>query len=113
MPRSVDVCAVSDVEPGTMHLVSVDDTAILVVNVDGAIHAVQGNCSHEEADLATGELGGERLTCTLHWSAFDVRTGDVIDPPAEQPLVTFPVSIVTDRVNLEVPDGPIAVNLDS
>ena len=111
MPRNIDVCAVADVAAGTMHVIQIDDTDILLVNLDGAFRAVQASCSHEEAGLDTGELDGDVITCSLHWSAFDVTTGDVIDPPAELPLVVFPVSIEGDRVVLEVPDGPIAINV--
>ncbi len=46
MSRLVDVAGLEDVPPGTMHMVQVDDTDILLVNLDGTIRAVQGTCSH-------------------------------------------------------------------
>ena len=108
--RLVDVYSVRDLEAGTMVMTQVDDVDILLVNLDGTIHAMQGSCAHEYANLAEGELEGATLTCALHFSMFDVRDGSVLRGPAGKPLVTYPVEIVSGRVNLRLPIGAIPVN---
>jgi 3-phenylpropionate/trans-cinnamate dioxygenase ferredoxin component len=108
--RQVDVYGIRDLEPGTMVMTSVDDVDILLVNLDGSIHAIQGSCAHEYANLAEGELDGSTLTCALHFSMYDVRDGSVLRGPAGQPLVTYPVEIVAGRINLRLPVGEIPVN---
>jgi len=104
------VCDATAVPPGTMHRVSVEGTPILLVNLEGVIHAVQAVCTHEGYGLEAGELDGHVLTCSLHYSSFDVRTGEVLDPPADLPLAAFRAFIEGGRIVLEIPDGPIQVN---
>lgn len=108
--RQVDVAAVDDVLPGTMLLVQVDGTDILLVNLDGTLHALQGICSHEYFELDKGFLTTDSITCALHLSRFDLETGDALDPPAEAPLMKYPVARIGDRIVLDLPDGPITVN---
>ena len=110
MSRLVDVAGLEDVPPGTMHMVQVDDTDILLVNLDGTIRAVQGTCSHEYFELDRGFLTGDSVTCALHLSRFDLATGEALDPPAELPLQTYPVRVVDGRISLELPEGPVPVN---
>jgi 3-phenylpropionate/trans-cinnamate dioxygenase ferredoxin subunit len=108
--RRVDVASVDEVPVGTLHMVQVDGTDIVLANVDGTIHAAQGVCSHEYFELDKGFLTGDSLTCALHLSRFDLETGEALDPPAELPLAVYPVSVEAGRVVLELPDGPIPVN---
>ena len=109
--RRIDLAALEEVPPGTMKLVWVDGTdPVLVVNLDGEILALQGICSHEYFELDKGFLSGGSLTCALHLSRFDLRTGEALDPPAEAPLARYPVVIADGRISIEVPDGPLPVN---
>jgi 3-phenylpropionate/trans-cinnamate dioxygenase ferredoxin subunit len=108
--RLVPVAAPSDVPEGTMKMVQVDGTHILLVNLGGRIRAMQGTCSHEYFELDQGFLTGDSLTCALHLSRFDLDTGDALDPPAELPLAMYPVLVEDGRVILELPEGPIPVN---
>jgi nitrite reductase/ring-hydroxylating ferredoxin subunit len=106
----VDVASLDEVAPGTMKMVQVDGTDILVVNVDGRIIATQGICSHEYFELDKGFLTGDSLTCALHLSRFDLETGEALDPPAELPLALYPALVEDGRIVLELPEGPIPVN---
>jgi 3-phenylpropionate/trans-cinnamate dioxygenase ferredoxin subunit len=110
MTRRVPVARADEVPEGTMHMVQVDGTDILLVHLDGRIRAMQGICSHEYFELDKGFLTRDSLTCALHLSRFDLETGEALDPPAELPLVMWPVSIEDDSVMVELPDGPIAIN---
>jgi 3-phenylpropionate/trans-cinnamate dioxygenase ferredoxin subunit len=93
-----------------MHMVQVDGTDILLVHLDGRIRAMQGICTHEYFELDKGFLTGDTLTCALHFSRFDLESGEALDPPAELPLVMWPVAIEGDSVVVELPDGPIVVH---
>jgi len=107
--REVVVAREADVPPGTMLMVDVDATKILLVNRDG-LHAMQGICSHEYFELDRGFLTGDSITCALHLSRFDLLSGDALDPPAELPLVHYPMRVRDGDIVLELPDGPIPVN---
>ena len=92
-----------------MLMVQVDGTDILLVNQDG-LHALQGTCSHEYFELDKGFLTADSVTCALHLSRFDLVSGEPLDPPADLPLVVFPVSIEGDQIILELPEGEIPTN---
>jgi 3-phenylpropionate/trans-cinnamate dioxygenase ferredoxin subunit len=94
-----------------MRMAWVDGTdQVLVVNTGGTIRAMQGVCSHEYFELDKGFLTRDSLTCALHMSRFDLETGDALDPPAELPLVLYPVVVEDGRVLIDIPDGPLDVN---
>jgi 3-phenylpropionate/trans-cinnamate dioxygenase ferredoxin component len=107
--RRVTVATVDQVPEGTMLMVQVDGTDILLVHREG-VHALQGICSHEYFELDRGFLTGDSLTCALHLSRFDLSTGEALDPPAELPLVTWPVFVEEGSIVLELPVGPIRIN---
>lgn len=87
------VCELSDVPPGTMHPVDLDAIRLMVVNVEGELYAVDRICTHETADLSTGFLIQSEVTCPLHLSRFDVKTGTVQNPPATTPLRTYKLKV--------------------
>ncbi len=108
--RRVPVARLEDVPAGTMLMVQVDGTDILLVNLDGSVRAVQGVCSHEYFELDKGFLTDNTLTCALHLSRFDLESGEALDPPAELPLQTYPVVVEGDQLLVELPEGPVPVN---
>ncbi len=90
-----------------MRLVEVSDSSILVANVDGRIHAIQGTCSHEDYPLDEGVLDGYTVTCALHHSRFDLRDGSVVDPPADVPLAIYEVTVEDGRVMVRLGETPV------
>ena len=108
--RRIPVARLDDLAPGTMLMVQVDGTDILLVNIKGDIRATQGVCSHEYFELDKGFLTGDTLTCALHLSRFDLFSGEALDPPAELPLQVYPVFVDDGAIVLELPEGPVPVN---
>lgn len=108
--RRIDIAAVDEVRPGEMRLFEVDDgDLVLLVNLGGEFHAVQGICSHQYSELDRGFLTGDSITCALHLSRFDLFSGEPLDPPAEVPLAVYPVVVEDGRVAIEIPEGPLEV----
>ena len=89
----VKVADLSELSPGEMKNVEVGDDQVLLANVEGTIYACDNLCTHVFASLADGDLDGERVECPLHGSVFNVITGEVIDPPADENLKVFQVRI--------------------
>jgi 3-phenylpropionate/trans-cinnamate dioxygenase ferredoxin subunit len=108
--RRVAVGRLADLPAGSLAMVQVDGTDILLANVAGKVFATQGICSHEYFELDRGFLTGDSITCALHTSRFDLATGEALDPPAELPLATYPVLVEGDQIVLELPVGRIPVN---
>ena len=88
-PSWQEVGAAEDAVTGTLRRVEVGDTAVcLALTGDGWV-AFDDTCTHEECSLAEGELDGGVVICPCHGSEFDVRTGDVVTPPALDPLPIY------------------------
>jgi 3-phenylpropionate/trans-cinnamate dioxygenase ferredoxin subunit len=107
--RHVKVAKAADLEEGTMQMVHIDGTMILIIRQEG-LFALQGTCSHEYFELDKGFLTADSVTCALHLSRFELTDGGPLDPPAELPLVTFPVSVQGEDIVLELPEGEIPIN---
>ena len=107
--RRIPVAKAADLEEGTMQMVEVDGTLILVVRQEG-LYALQGTCSHEYFELDKGFLTNGSITCALHFSRFELEDGEPLDLPAELPLVTFPASEIDGDIVLELPEGEIPIN---
>jgi 3-phenylpropionate/trans-cinnamate dioxygenase ferredoxin subunit len=76
-----------------MKRVELDRHLLLIANVDGNYYALDDTCTHEDASLSTGSLQGDLIKCPLHGSRFNVRTGAVLEEPAEENLKTYTVVI--------------------
>ena len=107
--RRVPVAKATELEEGTMQMVEVDGILILLIRQEG-LFALQGTCSHEYFELDKGFLSDGSVTCALHFSRFQLEDGESLDPPADLPLVTYPVSEVDGDIVLELPEGDIPVN---
>ena len=97
-----EAAQVSQIPVGGVLGVEVGGTKLLLSKIEGRVHAVSGVCTHEEFDLADGIVIEDAITCPLHLSQFDLRTGQVYNPPATEPLKVFNVKIDGDTVFVEV-----------
>ena len=99
----VTVIKTNEVPAGGVTAIDVGGTRIAVANVGGTYYAFDDACTHEECSLAEeGELAGTTLTCTCHGSEFDVRTGNVLAPPATVPVKVYRTRVEGDALQIEV-----------
>lgn len=92
------VAQLSQLRPDRAERVSVDDTPILLVRDGDTVHAYSADCPHAGAPLEQGALCHGRIICPWHKGAFDVATGNVLEPPPLLPLDRYPVTIDGDDV---------------
>ncbi len=92
----------SDIQEGTMKAADVKGLHVLLSRIGGEVYAVSGTCTHEETDLGLGFMLEGHVSCPLHLSQFDLKTGAVLNPPATEPLKSFNVKIEGDTVFIEV-----------
>jgi cytochrome P450/nitrite reductase/ring-hydroxylating ferredoxin subunit len=84
-----DVGVVGDPPEGALRRVEAGGRAVCVARLEGAWIAFDDTCTHEACSLAEGELDGPVVVCPCHGSEFDVHTGDVLTPPALDPLPIY------------------------
>ncbi|MBI3859970.1 MAG: Rieske 2Fe-2S domain-containing protein [Thaumarchaeota archaeon] len=102
MPQFVPALKDSDLEEGSMRPLDIGGEHLLMSKIEGVVSAVSGTCTHEETDLGLGFVLEERVVCPLHLSQFDLRTGEVMNPPATEPLRRFNVKIEGGTIFVEV-----------
>ena len=98
--KYIDVASLTQVSPGHTLKVMTDRGDILLANVEGKIYAVDDMCTHEDSSLSLGCLKGELVSCTLHGSRFNVRSGQPMEEPATEALRRYPVRINQDRIEI-------------
>ncbi|KAJ5175556.1 Apoptosis-inducing factor 1 [Penicillium canariense] len=70
----------------------ISDGKVLVVKLDGEVHAMSPRCTHYGAPLKSGVLAPDgQLRCPWHGACFKVRSGDVEDAPALNALNKFDI----------------------
>jgi 3-phenylpropionate/trans-cinnamate dioxygenase ferredoxin subunit len=104
VPEIIDVCPVSELEPGHVRLVEWEDLEIGVFNCGGTVYAIEDRCSHDNGPLVEGEFDQSQCTveCPRHGSLFDITTGRPKSLPAYVPVETYPVIIEDEKIKLEV-----------
>ena len=102
------VGAEEDVEVGFLRRVEVEGAAVCLGRTAEGWVAFQDTCTHEECSLSDGELEGTIVVCPCHASEFDLRTGDVLSPPALDPLPIFDVRTEDGELQVRLAPPPAA-----
>ena len=96
------VCRTTEITPGQMKKVSVDENEILVTNIDGNYFAIDDTCTHAGATLSEGKLEDSTITCDWHGAKFDCKNGKLIKFPGEiNDLGSYKVIVESDDVFVE------------
>ena len=100
MAEFVTVAKTSDIEPGKMILVEVDDEDVAVANVNGEYYAFGAECPHAGGPLEEGELEGNIVVCPWHGAEFDMTTGKALTMPASDSISTYQVRVDGEEIQL-------------
>lgn len=101
------VAQLSDLARDEVIAVEIDGIEIaLVRDEDGAVHALEDRCSHDDVALSDGDVEGCTLECWKHGSQFDLITGRPRQLPAVRPVTVYPVRV-------DETTGEIAVDIDA
>ncbi|WP_020160791.1 non-heme iron oxygenase ferredoxin subunit [Methylobacter marinus] len=93
----IDQNALAD---GEHVVIDVDGTDVAIFKIEGRFYAIEDVCTHDGAEIASGELDGCEIICPRHGARFCVKTGEVKAPPAYEDIDTFPVRIENGRVQV-------------
>jgi len=85
---------------GEVIVVDVDGADVAVFKIAGAFYAIEDKCTHDGAEIASGELVGDEIICPRHGARFCVKTGAVRSAPAYEDIACFPVRIENGMVQV-------------
>lgn len=102
MAELVTVAKASELGTGQAKVVEVKGQAIAVFNVGGKFYAIEDTCPHVGGPLSEGEFQGTTVTCPWHGAQFDVTTGKVLAPPADEAVKSYSVHVEGDEIQVEV-----------
>ncbi len=93
----------TDIPENSVKRFELGNHALAVYNVGGVFYATDDECTHGAANLSDGMLEDDIIECTMHFGAFNCRTGEAVQAPCSIPLRTYKVV---------VQDGKILVDLE-
>lgn len=96
----IDVCATSALAANENIIVDIDGAEVAVFNIKGLFYAIEDVCTHDGAEIASGELDGDEIVCPRHGARFCVKTGEVKCAPAYENVDTFPIQIKDGRIQI-------------
>jgi 3-phenylpropionate/trans-cinnamate dioxygenase ferredoxin subunit len=102
----IKVCPLAEIPVDSAISVQINGTQMTVVRTSENVYAISDLCSHAQISLAQGEVYGTTIECWLHGSRFDLPTGKPTNPPATDPIATYPVKVEGGDVHVSpTPEG--------
>jgi len=77
---------------------------VLLIRLDGELHAIRNKCAHMACPLEGGSLEGPILTCPCHDWRFDVRSGEFLDA-SELSIPVYPTRVEDGKVLVDLTEA--------
>jgi toluene monooxygenase system ferredoxin subunit len=95
------VATLDELWDGEMTVLEIEGQVVLLVNVDGGIHAYADACPHLGTRLSQGSLRRNVLTCSTHGWEFDASSAQGINPKTAC-LESFAVKVENGDIFIDV-----------
>jgi nitrite reductase/ring-hydroxylating ferredoxin subunit len=102
MANLIEVAKTDEINPGEGKLIEVEGHEIALFNCEGSYYAIDNQCTHVGGPLCEGDLEGDKVICPWHGAEFDVKTGNVLGPPAEESVKSYRVQVDGDSIKIEM-----------
>ena len=102
MAGFVKVASAGDLAPGQGKMVEVNGKKIALFNLEGSFYAIADTCTHRGGPLSEGEIEGEQVTCPLHGAIYNIKSGEVLGPPAPKGVACYNVRVAGTDIEVEV-----------
>ena len=103
MADFITVGKADEVPQGELRSFDANGVAVAVANVDGSLYAFDDTCPHRQCSLAEGELEDTTIVCPCHGSEFDVRTGELLNGPAQDPVDHYDLTVEGGEIQIAIP----------
>jgi nitrite reductase/ring-hydroxylating ferredoxin subunit len=107
----IRAAGLAEMRTGGAKRITVEGRTIALVKVNGAFHAIDDECPHEEGgSLARGTVDDGSVWCPLHGACFSLSTGEALEapegealvPPVDRGVRTYPVAVISDEIYVEL-----------
>lgn len=95
--------APDDLWDGEMKGCVVGRARVLLIAIDGGVHAYADRCAHLGVALSEGTLEGGVLTCSAHHYKYDAKSGAGVNPRSVC-LVRYAVRRDSGRIWVDLPE---------
>jgi len=102
MPSRLELCKVEDVDVGEARKIEAAGLTLAVYNLDGEFFTTDDHCTHGPGSLSEGFIDGDLVECNFHQGVFNIRTGEVVQPPCMVAVKTYKTVVEDGRVYIEV-----------
>jgi len=102
MAEFLKVAKADELSPGQARRVEVHGKRLALFNIDGNFYALDDTCTHKGGPLSEGTIAGEQVTCPWHGAKFNIRTGEVVGPPARQGIGRYNLRLTGTDIEIEV-----------
>lgn len=100
------VCPVSEIPEGHREVFDVAGRWVAIFCVSGRYYAIDDVCTHDGNPLTEDSHGNPvpldhyQLECSRHGARFDIRTGEVLSPPAYVDVRRYETKVENDIIML-------------
>jgi nitrite reductase/ring-hydroxylating ferredoxin subunit len=98
----LDLIGTDEVESGAGVKVEKEGLILAVFRVADEFYVTDDTCTHGPGSLSEGFLDGYEIECDFHQGCFDIRTGEVTEPPCTLPLKVYTTIVRDGRVMIEL-----------
>lgn len=102
MARWVDVGQPKEIADQGCKIIEIDRKPIAIFNLSGEFFAIEDNCPHQHLPLADGLVENDTITCPYHSAKFNIKTGELLAPPACDNLTTFPTRVIDGKIQIQI-----------
>jgi nitrite reductase/ring-hydroxylating ferredoxin subunit len=91
----------SELAVGASKVYDLGGPKLAAFNVDGVVHVLSNECSHQAGPLGEGKLEGFSVNCPLHQWKFDVTTGQCLSVSGSS-VRKWDSAVVKDEICVKV-----------
>jgi nitrite reductase/ring-hydroxylating ferredoxin subunit len=96
------ICSTSQVREEYPFGAKIAGKEVGVFLVDGEYFAIEDVCPHAYALLSQGFVEDGKVECPLHEAVFDIRSGRCLREPGGRNLLTYPLRVQGDEVQIDI-----------
>lgn len=96
--KRIELCSTGDVPEGSALKIEVENLELAVFNLEGQFYVIDDRCTHGPGSLSEGYIDGDIVECNFHNGAFNIKTGEVAEPPCVIPIRTYKVLVEDGKV---------------